>query len=502
MTRNIAVKPDSITGKDDVVILPLFSKTRKLQGSAAALNRSCKSLISHYLDKGMFGADAGETFLVGLRFPKSPSHVLLLGLGERGKLDAEAAASVGGAASKALSRNKFKSAALITDHALAGEDLPGFVRSFVKGFELAQYSYSLKKKPPKPAPLSRLTVLTDGDRGQLTDVIRRARVAAQCAARARDMVNTPANILTPVELAKRARAISKEHAIACRVIGPAVMKKEKMGAILDVAEGSREEPRLIVMEYNKAQKELPLVCLVGKGVTFDSGGISLKQWNGMHEMKGDMGGAAVVINTIAAAASLELPVRVTAVVPAVENMPDGTALKPGDVVTTYSGETIEVITTDAEGRLILADALTYVRKNFEPAITIDFATLTGAVLIALGTRIAGVMGNTQPEIDRLLAAGAKAGEPAWQLPLDDHFYKSVKGDITDYKNYSGRDGSIITAAALIGKFAGDAPWIHVDIAGTFWNSGSSTSYQEKGATGYGVDLALQFLEDFAASQPS
>jgi leucyl aminopeptidase len=215
-----------------------------------------------------------------------------------------------------------------------------------------------------------------------------------------------------------------------------------------------------------------------------------------------MGGAAVVINTIAAAAELELPVRVTAIVPAVENMPDGKALKPGDVVTTYSGETIEVLTTDAEGRMILADALTYMRKNFEPAVTIDFATLTGAVLLALGTRIAGVMGNTQPEIDRLLAAGAKAGEPAWQLPLDDHFYKSVKGDIADYKNYSGRDGSTITAAALIGKFAGDAPWIHVDIAGTFWNSGTGTSYQTKGATGYGVDLALQFLEDYAASRPS
>lgn len=500
MIKSISVKPDNIAGKDDVVILPLFSKTRKLQGSAAALDRSCKSLISHYLDKEMFGAGEGETLLVGLRFPKSPSHVLLLGLGDRGKLDAETAANVGGAASKALSRNKFKSAALITDHALAGEELSGFVRSFVKGFELAQYKYSLNKKPPKPAPLSRLTFLTNGDRSQLTDVVRRARVVAQCAARARDMVNTPANILTPVELAKRSRAIAKEHALACRVIGPAEMKKEKMGAILDVAAGSREEPRLIVMEYNKAQKKLPLVCLVGKGVTFDSGGISLKTWNGMHEMKGDMGGAAVVINTIAAAAELELPVRVTAVVPAVENMPGGTALKPGDVVTTYSGETVEVLTTDAEGRLILADALTYVRKNFEPAVTIDFATLTGAVLLALGTRIAGVMGNTQPEIDRLLAAGAKAGEPVWQLPLDDHFYKSVKGDITDYKNYSGRDGSTITAAAFLGKFAGDAPWIHVDIAGTFWNSGSGTSYQTKGATGYGVDLALQFLEDFAASR--
>jgi leucyl aminopeptidase len=272
-----------------------------------------------------------------------------------------------------------------------------------------------------------------------------------------------------------------------------------MGSILGVSEGSREEPRLVVMEYNKSRTDLPMVCLVGKGVTFDSGGISLKQWNGMHEMKGDMAGAAVVINAIAAAAKLELPLRVTAVVPAVENMPDGKALRPGDVVTTYSGETVEVLTTDAEGRLILADALTYVKKHFDPAVTIDFATLTGAVLVALGTRIAGVMGNTQHNIERLVAAGKKTGEPVWQLPLDDRFSKMVKGDISDYKNYSGRDGSTITAAALLGKFAGKEPWIHVDIAGTFWSSGSGDSYHTKGATGYGVDLALQFMEDFSSS---
>jgi leucyl aminopeptidase len=178
-------------------------------------------------------------------------------------------------------------------------------------------------------------------------------------------------------------------------------------------------------------------------------------------------------------------------------MPDGTALRPGDVITTYSGKTIEVLTTDAEGRLILADALAYARAHFQADVTVDFATLTGAVLIALGTRIAGAMGNSQRHVDALVRAGRAAGEPVWQLPLDDEFYDEVKGDISDYKNYSGRNGSTITAAALLGKFAGDEPWVHVDIAGTFWNDGSAKSFQPKGATGYGVDLTLAFLEALA-----
>ncbi|MGD8413276.1 MAG: leucyl aminopeptidase [Candidatus Latescibacterota bacterium] len=499
MIKRVTVKPDRLTGREDVVILPVFSKTLSLHGAARTLDRSCRSLISQYLKQKRFKAEEGETLLIGMGFPKSPSHVLLLGLGDRPGLDAERSADIGGAASKALSGAKFTSASFLIGDLLPEEDLVRFVRLFVKGFALAQYQFSLNKKPPKPISLSRLAILTGVDRRPVTAAAKRGLLVAEYAARTRDMVNSPANLLAPAELARRARATAKEHGLSCRILGLTQIEKEKMGAILGVSQGSRQEPRLVVMEYNKSREELPQVCLVGKGVTFDSGGISLKQWNGMHEMKGDMAGAAVVINAIAAAARLELPLRVAAVVPAVENMPDGTALRPGDVVTTYSGETVEVLTTDAEGRLILADALTFVKKQFDPAVTIDFATLTGAVLIALGTRFAGVMGNTQDNIDRLVAAGTSAGEPVWQLPLDDRFYEMVKGDISDYKNYSGRDASSITAAALLGKFAGKEPWIHVDIAGTFWNSGRGASYHSKGATGYGVDLALQFMEDFSSS---
>jgi leucyl aminopeptidase len=498
MIRSVTVRPEEVPSREDVVILPVAKETRKLVGAARTLDRACKSLITHYLQKGMFGADAGETLLVGLNFPKTPFHLLLLGVGERDKLTAEVATEAGGSASKALGKNNFKSAAILVGGTLPESAEERFVRSFVKGFSLAQYRFSLKEKQPKPATLNRLVVIAESNRKGLTHSAREARTVAEYAARVRDMVNTPANLLTPSDLSDRAKATAKEHGLSCLVFGPAEMKRKKMGSILSVAQGSREEPRLIVMEYNKGSKNLPLVCLVGKGVTFDSGGISLKHSDKMHMMKGDMTGAAVVINATAAAARLDVPVRIAAVVPAVENMPDGKALKPGDVVTTYSGKTVEVLNTDAEGRLILADAITYARKHFEPRVTVDFASLTGAVQIALGTRIAGVLGNDQAEIDRMIAAGTKVGEPAWQLPLNDHFSQLVRGDITDYKNYAGRDGSTITAAALLGEFAGKTPWVHVDIAGTFWNNGGA-SYHGKGATGYGLDLALQYLQDLAAA---
>jgi leucyl aminopeptidase len=498
MLRSVTVRPDTAPVKEDVVILPVAGKTGRLQGTARALDRACKSFLSHHIKKNKFGVNGGDTLLVSAGFPKQPSFVLLLGLGARGDLTPESIAEAAGAAAKTLSGKNFKSAALLAGEAETGDDREGFVRAFIKGFSLAQYGFSLNEKPAKPPTLRRLVILSAGDRASLKKAANDALVTGSFTAGARDMVNTPANMLTPSVLADRAKDIARENGLSCTVLGPSQLKRKKIGAVLAVARGSREEPRLIVLEYNRDKNELPHVCLVGKGVTFDSGGISLKHWEKMHEMKGDMAGAAVAINSIAAASRLGIPVRVTAVVPAVENMPDGSALKPGDVVTAYSGKTIEILSTDAEGRLILADALTYVRKHIGPDVTIDVATLTGAVLIALGTRIAGLIGNNQEHVDRLVAAGDRTGEPAWQLPLDAHFRKSVKGTITDYKNYSGRNGSTITAAALLAEFAGDDPWVHMDIAGTFWTDGGGASYHGKGATGYGVDLLVEYLRSLSS----
>jgi leucyl aminopeptidase len=277
-----------------------------------------------------------------------------------------------------------------------------------------------------------------------------------------------------------------------------------MGGLIGVSRGSALEPRFVTLHYNKgasSRRGLPLVCLVGKGVTFDSGGLSIKPWQNMHEMKGDMAGGAVVMNAVAAASRLGFDLEIVALVPCVENMPDGTALRPGDVLTTHSGKTIEVLSTDAEGRLILADALSYAQR-FDPDLIVDVATLTGSVVIALGTRIAGVMGNDRALIDRLIAAGESAGERLWPLPLDDQFKEMIKGDVADFKNFAGKDGGTITAAALLGEFVGRTPWVHIDIAGTFWSQDSKAPHRVKGATGYGVDLMLRFLESLSLEKPA
>jgi leucyl aminopeptidase len=503
MIKSVAVKSDRITGKEAAIVVPLYEGARRLSGAAALLDRAVGGAIAEARRSRGFTGKRGQTHLITVRRPNRPGHLLLLGMGKAAGTGAESIAEAGAAAGRALENSRFRSASVIVDESDA-DDAARFARAFVKGLGLALYSFRISAEKPKPVQLRRLTIHTSARRSVVADAVSQALVTVEYAEVVRDLVNTPAGDLTPAEFADRAKKLCAKNRVACRVIGRAEIERERMGAILAVGRGSTAEPRLVVMHYNKGAKSgrrrLPQVCLVGKGVTFDSGGISIKPWQGMNEMKGDMAGAAVAIATINAAARLELPLEIIAVTPLVENMPDGNSFRPGDIVRTYSGKTIEIFSTDAEGRLILADALTYVRKHFDPAVTVDFATLTGAVLIALGTRIAGVMGNSQKHIDALIEAGREAGEPVWQLPLDDHFYAAVEGDISDYKNYGGRNGSTITAAALLGKFAGDAPWVHVDIAGTYWSDGSAESVNGKGATGYGVDLTLRFLEEMAGGE--
>ena len=326
----------------------------------------------------------------------------------------------------------------------------------------------------------------------LRPVLRRAAVVREAVDTVRELVNLPGNHLRPSDLAARVRAMARTAGVRVRVLGPRQVRNEKLGALAAVGAGSDDGPRLIELRANVGAG--PRVGLVGKGVTFDTGGISLKSWEKMDEMKGDMAGAAVVAAATCAAARLELPVEIVAVIPAVENMPDGAAYRPGDIVTTFTGETIEVLSTDAEGRLILADAIAWLRERHRPQVVVDVATLTGAVMVALGTRIAGVMGNTPEQTRRLIEAAGRAAEPAWELPLDETFREAVRGRHADLRNYAGRYGSASLAAALLAHFAGETPWVHVDIAGAFWNDGSGAPWHPRGATGYGVDLILEYLE--------
>ncbi len=492
ISRIVRVKAE-FTGKEEVVVLPLYEGDKKPTRLVKKLDVLCHSAISRTLKSSHFKAEAGETLLLGLHLPRAPDYVLLVGLGKREKMDPERMAAAGGSASKLLKKHRFGSCHLLASDVL--EESPDErLHPFLKGFLLAQYTFFLGERK-QPAGLKKLALMA-GSSKAVSSAMRRAHMVAEYNQKVRDLVNLPANFLTPARLATEAQKLAKDHGLQCRVLGLRELQKMKMGAVLSVARGSKEEPRFINLHYNKGKSTRARVCLVGKAVTFDTGGISIKPWQHMEEMKGDMAGGALVLCVVAAAARMKLPLEIIGLVPAVENMPGGNAFRPGDVITTYSGKTIEVLSTDAEGRLILSDALAYAAE-FKPDFIMDFATLTGAVVIALGTRIAGVMGTSQPHIDRLLEAGAVAGEPAWQLPLDKKFSESIKGDISDYKNYSGRDGSTITAAALLGEFVGKTPWVHVDIAGTFWSETGKVPYHSKGATGYGVDLVLRFLQSLA-----
>lgn len=441
----------------------------------------------------------GKTAIIGFTQTKAPNHVMLLGMGKKSELTPERLATAGGKASSELKSQGFKSCHLLLDESVTTGHGSEHLYSFFKGFSLAQYTFSLKSGRAGISGLRKVTVMSE-DAKTVNAAIKKGKLIAEYTGYVRDLVNRPADDVTPEMMAREAKNVAATHDVECRVLELKQIEKLKMGAVLAVARGSRREPRFVSLHYNKgaaARSGLPKVCLVGKGVTFDSGGISIKPWQGMNEMKGDMAGAAVVMGAIAAASRFKLPIEIIGVLPCVENMPDGIAIKPGDVITTYSGKTIEIISTDAEGRLILADALAYARE-FKPDVIIDLATLTGAVIIALGTRIAGAIGNSQDEIDRLLAAGRATGEPAWQLPIDDAFKEAIKGDISDYKNFAGRDGSTITAAALLGEFVGSTPWVHLDIAGAFWAQSAKIPYQSKGATGFGVDLIIAYLEALAS----
>lgn len=321
----------------------------------------------------------------------------------------------------------------------------------------------------------------------------RGHAIAQGVMRARDLANGPGNIVTPAYLGEVAHEIGSHYGMQVRVLGPQQLEDEGFGGVLAVARGSAQPPRFIIMDYGQAHAHQPPICLVGKGITFDTGGISLKPGADMDKMKMDMGGAAAVLGVMQALGELQLPLRVVALVSAAENMPGANAYKPGDVIGTLSGKTIEVLNTDAEGRIVLADALYYAQR-YQPQAIIDIATLTGAMAIALGPHAIGVMGSHQPLIERLLRAGEHAAERAWQLPLWDEYREMVKSEVADVRNTGGtRHAGSITAAALLNAFVGDYPWAHLDIAGTTWSDSKPKSYQSSGATGAGVRLLAQTL---------
>ncbi len=420
-------------------------------------------------------------------------RLLLVGLGKKKELDAGRQRQAAGSAVQALRTARVATFAL-SQHLLSDGDTT--LEAVCEGALLGSYSFDIYKTKDKKErfTFSGMTLLLPKGVS-----VKSARSKVDRAGHlwngvnlARDLVSHPGNVATTGYLASAAHGLSERHGLSCRVLERSDLEKLGMNALVAVGKGSAEPPRLIVLEYRGDGAKGRPVVLVGKGITFDSGGISIKPGAGMEEMKTDMSGAAAVLGTMEAAAALKLPVNLVGVIPTAENMPDGLAYKPGDVLTSLSGLTIEINNTDAEGRLILCDALHYARTEFKPAAMIDLATLTGACVVALGHEASGLMGSDQRLVDSLKKAGERCGERLWELPLWDEYGEAMNSDIADLKNAGGRDGGTITAGWFLKQFSGSTRWAHLDIAGTAW-SDKSRPCSPKGATGVGVRLLIEYL---------
>ncbi len=478
--------------RSECVVIGVHERS-ELAGEAQALDRALGGRLGRILRGGDFAGRLGETLLLPDLGAGPAARVLLVGLG----------------GTKSWSRRHYRRALLTAAQALlkcgarealvtlATQEVPEVdayyrARHVAEAFGQARYQIPALKSARKPAApkLSAVRVLV-AERGDLAAARRGLEHGAAIAtgsAVTRDLANLPANICTPSYLANVATRMARTHRkLKTRVLGERDMKRLGMGSLLSVTEGTEEPARLIVVEYRGGKAGEAPVALVGKGVTFDSGGISLKDPGGMDEMKFDMTGAASVLGAITSLAVLQAPINVVGIIAACENMPGGRATKPGDIVTSMSGITIEVLNTDAEGRLILCDALTYSRR-FKPRLVVDIATLTGACVVALGAHNSAVMSNDEDLAEQLVAAGRRAADTCWRLPLGEEYQEQLKSNFADVANVGGRDGGAITAACFLWKFVDGMKWAHLDIAGTAWQTGAA-----KGATGRPVPLLVDFL---------
>jgi len=443
------------------------------------------------------GEHTGKAFeFTILRWPAglAAAKILLVGAGKREKFNPSLLRQLAGAAVRNLRARGGKQLAWIL-----GNDDPGALAAIVEGALLADYDpdrYRTERNGEKGFDNFWLATGGEAVPAEAEAALARGRILGEAQNFTRDLVNEPSNQMTPTQLAERATEMAARFGLECEVLGPEEIQRLKMGAFWAVARGSQQTPaRLIVIRYTPAgAPEQPVIGLIGKGITFDSGGISIKPSENMHEMKTDMAGGATMLGAMQAIAQLKPRVKVICLVPATENMPGGNAYKPGDVITSMSGKTIEILNTDAEGRLVLADSLTYAQQ-LGCTVLIDAATLTGAVMIALGNITTGVFGWNKDWVNRILAAANAAGERMWQLPVDEDYRELYKSSIADIANTGGRYGGAITAAMFIGEFAGDTPWVHLDIAGTRW-ANEEKPYRAKGPTGHGVRTLVELLTKF------
>ncbi|MEE9574465.1 MAG: leucyl aminopeptidase [Gammaproteobacteria bacterium] len=497
---NFTIKSDSpVKQRTACAVVGIF-ESRRLSAAAQIFDKASKKHLSMILKRGDMNGKIGQSLLLHNVPGTAAERVLLVGCGKEKNLNVSHFRQI-----VANSINKLKLTSATNALSCLAElnvktsnkeskDEYWKIRQIVEISQSALYEFNqLKSKNKRPKNKLRKLALTIPDLGDVASsqrAIKDGSAIGKGVSLTRDLANLPPNICTPTYLAEQAKQLGKaQKSVKVTVLNEAAMEKLGMGSLLSVSQGSRQPAKLISMEYQGGEKDDKAFVLVGKGVTFDTGGISIKPSAAMDEMKYDMCGAASVFGTITAISEMGLPINVVGVVPTVENMPGGEATRPGDIYTSMSGQTIEVLNTDAEGRLILCDALTYSEK-FNPATVIDIATLTGACVIALGKHASGLLSNHEPLAKDILDAGENTGDRAWQLPLWDEYQNQINSPFADMANIGGREAGTITAACFLSRFTKKFHWAHLDIAGTAWRSGKN-----KGATGRPVPLLVQYLMD-------
>ena len=482
--------------KTQALILPVFENERELKGHAGVLDHKIHGIITEIMNSGDFKGKSSEVFILYTGEKVPVRRVALAGLGKRNELTLEKIRNAYSKTMQGLRNLNVKDAATSIDLGILPVAKEKIASAVVEGAILGLYQYTPYKTMGRDdiREMRSLEIVTDLKiQPLIKEEIRKAKLITEAVCFARDLISAPSNEMTPTIMAEHAKKIAKKQKVSCTVLDKGKMKALGMNSLLGVASGSHQPPKLIILEYQGSKKGMAPIALIGKGLTFDSGGISIKPAEKMDEMKTDMSGGAAVMAVIMAAADLRLPINLVGLIPATENMPGGNAYKPGDILKSYSGKTIEVINTDAEGRLILADALAYALK-YKPRAMIDIATLTGACIVALGDDVIGMLGTDQKMKDDIRKASEVTGEMVWELPLWDQYSELIKSDIADYKNTGGRPAGTITAAAFLSKFVGDCPWVHLDIAGPAWTN-KDKPYIPKGAAGVTVRLLIEYLKD-------
>ncbi|HEX5724200.1 MAG TPA: leucyl aminopeptidase [Longimicrobiaceae bacterium] len=494
-------RADAATLQTPLLAVLVFEGDAPEDPALAELDRALGGQVAALRARGDLRGKEGDTLLL---YPPTGTiaaeRLLLLGVGKADGVHAEALRKAGGTLAKQAARVRAASAALLLPR--QGPGAGEAARALAEGAVLGAYAFREWKSPAEdgaePVELAELTLLAgEGvDEGAAAEGARVGEVLARAENLARTLGNLPGNVATPRYLAETAERIARERGLHATVLGPEEMQREGMDALLAVARGSEEEPRLIVLEHRGGAPDAKPLVLVGKGLTFDAGGISIKPAAGMEDMKFDMCGGAAVLAAMQAIAELGIPANVVGIVPSSENLLGGAAMKPGDIFRSHLGKTIEVVNTDAEGRLILADAISYARR-FDPAALLDAATLTGACVIGLGHHATGIMGNDEALLEEVRQAGERTGERCWPLPMFDEYREQIKSDYADIKNSGGRPGGAITAGWFLREFVGDFPWVHLDVAGTAYGDGK-LSYQSKGSTGAPTRLFVEWVRARAA----